>query len=109
MPSLPAEVRLHLPPLGTQQHLADPWVYAKFGTADSPQACYVTEGSPHGEDFRFFGYVVKDERNAGWGFFTLLELAKVQPALSLDSSFVPGRFIEVVLGPWLKESDSSVR
>jgi hypothetical protein len=55
MPSLPDEIRLQLPSLGSQQHLADPWVYARFGTVDSGQACYVTEGSPEEHDLRFFG------------------------------------------------------
>jgi hypothetical protein len=69
---LPDKLRKSLPPLYSQENVKDPVVHIKFFTPDSNWTWYVTEGSPEGDDFIFFGYVVGFEKE--WGYFTLSEL-----------------------------------
>ncbi len=92
------ELRKTLPPLYTQEADPDPTVFAKFFTPDSNWTWYVTEGSPEGDDFRFFGYVQGHEDE--WGYFVLSELQSAKGPLGLgierDLHFRPGRFNEVV-------------
>ena len=54
----PIELRKALPPLNSQEGVRDPIVYLKFRTTDSSWIWYVTEGSPEGDDFTFFGFVL---------------------------------------------------
>lgn len=69
---LPDELRKSLPPLYAQENVQDPIVHIRFFTPDSNWVWYATEGSPEGEDFIFFGYVIGFERE--WGYFALSEL-----------------------------------
>jgi hypothetical protein len=61
----------------------------------------VTEGSPEGDDYRFFGYVqgLEDE----WGYFMLSELMSAKGPVGLrierDVHFKSGRFTAVVPAP----------
>ena len=102
MLNLPADLRERLPPLGQQQHLVDPWVYARFSIPDSPQAWYVTEGDAEENDFRFFGYIVENDRAGKWGYFMLssLRTGTLGHLVQYDSNFAPGRFIDVAIAPW---------
>jgi len=95
------ELRQRLPPLYSQEGKTDPMVYLKFFTPDSNWTWWATEGSPEGDDFRFFGYVrgFADE----WGYFLLSELESATGPLGLhierDLHFTPGRFTDVVPAP----------
>ena len=71
------ELRKTLPPLNSQEGSSDPFVHAKFLSRDSSWAWYVTEGSPQGDDFLFFGLVVGVEKE--WGYFSLFELTEARP------------------------------
>lgn len=72
MELLPEDIRRSIPPLYGQEGNKDPIVYVKFFTPDSSWTWYATEGSPEGEDFIFFGYVIGLEKE--WGYFALSEL-----------------------------------
>jgi len=73
---LPDELRKSLPPLYSQENVKDPVVHVKLFTPDSNWVWYVTEGSPEGDDFIFFGYVIGFEKE--WGYFALSELSQAQ-------------------------------
>ncbi len=81
MELLPSEWRSRLPPLYAQENNKDPTIYLKFFTPDSNWTWYVTEGSPEGDDFIFFGYVIGLE--AEWGYFSLNELTTIRGPLNL--------------------------
>jgi hypothetical protein len=88
---LTKEILAVLPPLGAQEENPDPTVYVKFFTPDGSWTWYATEGSPEGEDFMFFGYVIGFE--AEWGYFVLSELESVRGQFNLrierDLFFTP--------------------
>jgi hypothetical protein len=58
MKLLTKKVLASLPPLGGQSEATDPITHVKFFTPDSGWTWYATEGSPRGDDFIFFGYVI---------------------------------------------------
>src|SRR6266404_6739221 len=95
---LTAELRARLPPLYSQEAETEPTVYAKFFLPGTGWTWYVTEGSPEGEEFLFFGFVVGLESE--FGYFLLSELEEVQSPLGLhverDLSFREGRLTDVV-------------
>ena len=70
------EIRRTLPPLGSQEGTGDPIVHMKFFARDADWVWYVTEGSPEGDDFMFFGFVIGVEEE--WGYFSLSEIAEVR-------------------------------
>jgi len=98
MELLPEELRSRLPPLYSQEGCKDPVVHIKFFTPDSNWTWYVTEGSPEGEDFIFFGFVIGFEKE--WGYFSLSEFAAALGPLNLpierDLYFVPAPFSQVM-------------
>ena len=65
MDLLPEEVRRALPKLFSQEHVPDPVVFVKFFTPDSGWTWFATEGEEEDGDFRFFGYVIGQERGVG--------------------------------------------
>ena len=79
---LSQELRQRLPALRSQETISDPIVHAKFFTPDSNWTWFVTEGSPEGDDFIFFGYVCGFEEE--WGYFSLNELESVRGPLHLS-------------------------
>lgn len=87
MKLLTAELCEKLPRLYSQEHVADPIVYAKFFTPDSNWTWFVTEGEAvefwdeDDTDFRFFGFVVGFEKE--WGYFLLSELEAARGPLGL--------------------------
>ena len=85
MQLLPAEIREQLPPLYSQEQVADPMVICKFFTPDSQWTWYVLEFD--GEDI-CFGYIIGFE--AELGYFSLSELESVRGpwGLPLDSDSV---------------------
>lgn len=101
MQLLTEELRRILPALYAQEHQSDPAVFIKFFTPDSNWTWWVTEGSPDGSDFRFFGFVrgFEDE----WGYFLLSELEAARGPLGLpierDLWFQPGPFHDTVPAP----------
>lgn len=101
MELLTQALRETLPALYSQEADPDPIVHAKFFTPDSNWTWYVTEGSPDGDDFRFFGYVKGHEEE--WGYFLLSELQSACGPHGLpierDLYFAPGRFHDVVPAP----------
>jgi hypothetical protein len=101
MELLTEELREQLPPLYSQENEANPVVHAKFFTPDSNWTWWVTEGSPEGDDFRFFGFVQGHDDE--WGYFLLSELQQARGPLGLpierDLYFTPGRFTDVVSAP----------
>ncbi|PYS46651.1 MAG: hypothetical protein DMG13_29530 [Acidobacteria bacterium] len=94
----PNGVRQSLPPLHSQEGLSDPIVHLKFFTRDADWSWYVTEGSPKGDDFVFFGFVVGLEEE--WGHFSLSELTEARgPSgfpIERDLHFKPDRFSRVM-------------
>jgi hypothetical protein len=98
MELLPAELRESLPALYSQEHEEDPVVHLKFFTPDSNWTWFVTEGSPDGDDFRFFGCVIGFEEE--WGYFVLSELQDARGPLGLpierDLHFRPGPISEIL-------------
>ena len=101
MKLLTDELRARLPPLYSQEAEADPIVYAKFFLPGTGWTWYVTEGSPRGDDFLFFGFVVGLESE--FGYFVLSELESVRTSLVVgverDLTFREGRLTEVVPAP----------
>jgi Protein of unknown function (DUF2958) len=94
---LPRELCRALPPLNSQEGISDPIVYAKFVSRESSWVWYVTEGSPQGDDFLFFGLVIGLE--AEWGNFSLSELAKSPPwefPIERDLHFTADRLSRVM-------------
>lgn len=91
MKLLTKEVLNKLPPLGSQEDVADPVAHVKFFTPDAGWTWYATEGSKDGADFTFFGYVVGVESE--WGYFNLSELESVRGNFGLpverDPYFTP--------------------
>ena len=98
MQLLTDEARAHLPPLRSQEEVADPIVHLKFFTPDSSWTWYVTEGEPEADDFYFFGFVIGVEPE--WGPFLLSELESIRGALELpierDLFFTRGPIREVL-------------
>src|SRR5262245_43368834 len=94
-----------LPPLYSQEEEKDPVVHVKFFTPDGGWTWYATEGSPEGDDFIFFGFVVGPFPE--WGNFSLNELKSVRGALGLpverDLYFEPARWSEVKSRYHIKE------
>jgi hypothetical protein len=95
------ELRSRLPALYSQEGSPDPIVYAKFFLPGTGWTWYVTEGSPEGEEFLFFGYVIGLERE--FGYFLLSELEEVRTPLGLgverDLHFKEGKLTDVVPAP----------
>ena len=98
MELLTEELRRSLPALYAQEEVADPVVHVKFFTPDTSWTWYATEGSPEGDDFLFFGYVVGQDRE--WGYFALSELSATRGpfglAIERDLYFTPGPFSRAV-------------
>src|SRR5207244_6970414 len=98
MELLPNELRQRLPPLYSQEGVADPTIIIRFFTPDSSWTWYVTEGSPEEDDFIFFGYVVGLEKE--WGYFALSELTAARGRLGLpierDLYFDPAPFSQIM-------------
>jgi hypothetical protein len=81
MKLLTKKVLASLPPLGGQSEAADPIAHVKFFTPDGGWTWYATEGSPEGDDFIFYGYVIGIEPE--WGTFALSELHEIRGKLGL--------------------------
>jgi hypothetical protein len=98
MELLPNELRQRLPPLYSQEGVEDKTIHCKYFTPDSSWTWYVIEGSPEGDDFIFFGYVIGFEKE--WGNFALSELSAARGPLGLpierDLYFKPAPFSQVM-------------
>src|SRR5277367_3116902 len=103
MKLLTDELRSKLPALYAQEAEGEPIVYAKFFLPGTGWTWYATEGSPEGDDFLFFGFVVGLESE--FGYFLLSELESVRTALGLgverDLAFHEGKLKDVVPAPEL--------
>src|ERR1700730_18103037 len=101
MKLLTDELRARLPKLYSQEAETEPVVYAKFFMPGTGWTWYVTEGSPEGDEFLFFGFVVGLESE--FGYFLLSELEEVRSPLGLeverDLTFREGRLTDVVPAP----------
>jgi hypothetical protein len=96
MELLPPELREQLPPLYSQEHVADPMVICKFFHPLSTMTWYAIEGSPEGDDFIFFGWVHSDFPELG--YFSLHEMQAVhvmELSIERDLHFTPMRLSEV--------------
>jgi hypothetical protein len=97
MKLLTDELRAQLPALYSQEDSSDAMVYAKFFTPWTGWTWFVSEGSPHEDDFIFFGYVIGLESE--WGYFSLSELDSIRSPAGLtierDLYFIPRRVSEV--------------
>ena len=97
MDIFPLELRGAIPALYAQEGVKDPVVHVKFFTPDSNWTWYATEGSPGGNDFIFFGYVIGLESE--WGYFALSDLQSSRGPLGLpierDLYFHPSPFSQV--------------
>lgn len=96
MQLLTAELRAQLPRLHTQRDREDPIVYALFYALEEMRAAwYVIEGQPDGEDFCFYGYVVRPSRE-DWREFLLSELEAIKGPSDLGvvaaRNYLPTRF-----------------
>lgn len=98
MTLLPADVRAQLPPLYSQEHSKDPIVHLKLFSPYANWTWLITEGSPEGDDFLLFGYVMGFEEE--WGYVSLRELESLTrgplPLVERDLSFQPGPFQQVL-------------
>jgi hypothetical protein len=98
MKLLTAEVRAKLPPLYSQENVADPVAQVKFFTPDAGWTWFATEGGQDGDQFLFFGYVIGLEEE--WGYFALSELESIRGRLGLpverDLYFTTGPMSEVL-------------
>lgn len=99
MKLLTKEIMEALPPLGSQEEIADAVAHVKFFTPDAGWTWYATEGLPEDDDFLFYGYVIGIYPE--WGYFRLSELETIRGKLGLpverDRFFTPGpmsRFIQ---------------
>lgn len=97
MKLLTDELRAQLPALYAQENEKDAMVHIKFFTPWTGWTWYVTEGSPEGDDFIFFGYVIGQESE--WGYFSLNELESINGPFGLkierDLHFTPKRKSEI--------------
>jgi len=88
MDLLPPELRTQLPPLYSQEHVADPMARVRFFTPDSSWTWYALEFD--GEDL-FFGLVIGQATELG--YFRLSELHAARGPLGLpierDRHFTP--------------------
>src|SRR5437764_11628347 len=93
---LPKALREQLPPLYSQEAVADPLVICKFFTPDAQWTWYALEFD--GDDV-FFGWVVGLEQELG--YFLLSELTRARGPLDLpierDMHFSPTRLSQVKL------------
>jgi hypothetical protein len=98
MKLLTKKIRATLPKLYAQENAADPVAHVKFFTPDSSWTWYATEGSPDGDEFIFFGYVIGVE--AEWGYFALSELESVRGPWGLpverDRWFTPKPIRDII-------------
>jgi hypothetical protein len=98
MELLPDEVRKTLPPLYAQEGESEHTVHVKFFTPDANWTWYATEGSPEGDDFIFFGYIIGLANE--WGYFSLNELKTIRGPLGLaierDLYFTPAPISEAL-------------
>jgi hypothetical protein len=101
MKLLTDELKAKLPKLYSQETESNPVVHAKFFLPGTGWTWYVTEGSPEGEEFLFFGFVIGLESE--FGYFLLSELEELRTPLGLkverDLHFQPGRLTNVVPAP----------
>ena len=96
MKLLTQELREHLPPLYSQEHVEDPMVICKFFHPLSTMTWYAIEGSPEEDDFIFFGWVHSDQPELG--YFSLNEMQEVQVmglGIERDLHFTPKKLSEV--------------
>lgn len=95
MKLLTAEIIKKIPPLYSQEKIADPMVYVKFFTPWTNWTWYATEYDP--KEGLFFGLVVGQETELG--YFSIHELESVHGPGGLrierDSSFRPTRLSEL--------------
>lgn len=93
----PSELAAIVPPLQSQEGVADPIVYIKF-VSDSGWRWYVTEGSLESEDLIFFGFVIGAEEE--WGEFSLSELSELYESsghpIRRDLHLAPGPLSQVL-------------
>ena len=98
MQLLTAELRARLPALYAQEKNDHQTVFCKFFSPWSDWTWFATEGSPRGDDFIFFGYVIGFEEE--WGYFSLCELESVRGPVGLsierDLHFRAGSFPDVL-------------
>jgi hypothetical protein len=93
MELLTQELRQQLPPLYSQEHVADPMVICKFFHPLSNMTWYAIEFD--GEDI-FFGWVHSDFSELG--YFSLNEMQEVQVmglGIECDLHFTPKKLSEV--------------
>jgi hypothetical protein len=95
---LPAPIRKQLPPLYAQDGKGGNTIaYLKLFTPDSSWTWYLTEGSPEGDDFIFFGLVEGHEKELG--YVSLSELQSVRGPMGLpierDLHFKPTKLRDI--------------
>ena len=107
MQLLPSDLRVVLPPIGSQANQAEPIIYAHFLVPDSPYHWYVAEGSPIADDFVFFGFHIGSEHEEDWNWrkFRLSDLEAFGDRKGIvvvrEPEFKAGRFTDVVPHPYL--------
>lgn len=87
---LPQAIRRQIPPLYSQEHVADPIVYVKYFTPDSNWTWYATECESDEKDVRFFGLVRGFDEELG--YFLLSDLQsriKGRMPIERDEYFTP--------------------
>lgn len=101
MDLLPDGLRARLPPLYSQEAVAEPLVYAKFFLPGTSWTWYVMEGQAKDSDFLFFGFVVGLESEFGYFLLSELQSARTPMGLSVerDLYFSEGRLTDVVPAP----------
>jgi hypothetical protein len=96
MELLPSELRATIPPLTAKDQEEDPLIWVKFLAPEHDWTWYVLAGSPQGDDYLMFGWVVGHEQEQR--YFLLSELEDVQNfgiPIERDSAFTPCRLSAV--------------
>lgn len=99
---LPPELEFLLPPLGSQENVVDPIVYAKFYVPDYAWSYHPMEGSRQGNEYTFYGFMLGSADDADWKF-SHLKLSTLERILEgrviRDEQFVPGALTDTVRLP----------
>ena len=99
---LSSELEYALPRLRSQDDEVEPMVFAHYLIPDHPWAYYVTEGQRHGDEYRFYGFLMvgSNDDDWRWSHEHLSGLERLmQGRVIRKHSFRPGRLTDVVVLP----------
>jgi hypothetical protein len=81
MELLPKQLKIKIPPIGSQDQAFDPMIICKYFDPAGSWVWYVMEGEERGDGtFEFFGFVVGESQELG--YFTLRDLETAKTGLT---------------------------